>query len=123
MVKDYCSGQYTCQINWESRLSINNIIVQDNFICAPGWQLGSVGALFLVGIVVGCSFITRLGDIYGRRPVYAAGMFINFLSVIVIVLTVHASVTVTCMFLLGLSISARYYVGYTYNMEWQPKRV
>lgn len=27
------------------------------------------------------------------------------------------------MFFLGMSITARYYVGYTYNLEWQPKRV
>lgn len=26
-----------------------------------------------------------------------------------------------CLFMLGISITARYYVGYTYNLEFQPK--
>lgn len=121
LVDQYCSGEYNCQINWNSRLSIYNTLYQVNFLCAPGWQIGLIGSLFLVGIVVGCSFVTRLGDVYGRRPVYASGMFTNFLSVIIIVITMKAPITITCMFLLGMSITARYYVGYTYNLEYQPK--
>ena len=76
-----------------------------------------------MGIVVGCSFVTRLGDVYGRRPVYASGLFTNFLSVIIIIITTKAPITITCMFLLGMSITARYYVGYTYNLEYQPKHM
>jgi len=77
-----------------------------------------VGSLFLVGIVVGCSFVTKMGDNYGRRPVYAAGLFLNALMVTICVFSKLVIVTYICLFLLGVSITARYYVGYTYNVEF-----
>lgn len=98
------------------------MITQLNFECAPGWKLGAVGSLFLVGIVVGCSFITKMGDKYGRRPVYAAGLALNAVIVIICIFSKIVIITYFCMFFLGISITARYYVGYTYNVEFQLKR-
>jgi MFS family permease len=93
-----------------------------NFECAEGWLLGAVGAVFLVGIVVGCSFVTKMGDVYGRRPVYLAGLLLNFVLILTLILTHQAWVTFICLFFLGISITARYYVGYTFNLEFQPKK-
>lgn len=115
---EYCSGDYVCEINWNSRESIHNLIVQYNFECAPKWQLGLIGAVFLVGIVVGCSTVTKLGDYYGRRPVYLAGLFLNFLLVGVLMMLKSVFGAYFCLFFLGISITARYYVGYTYNLEF-----
>ena len=109
-------------IDTQSELTLKNLIVQLNFICAPGWELGMVGSLFLVGIVVGCSFVTRLGDQYGRKPVYAAGLALNGTVIIVLLIQSNVIVAFICMFLLGVSITARYYVGYTYNLEYQRKK-
>lgn len=123
LVSDYC-GVYSdvCEINYESKATINNLIVQLDFVCAPGWKLGLVGALFLIGIVVGCSFITKMGDSYGRRLIYALGLFVNGAIVVVVVFSKSVILTYFCLFMLGISITARYYVGYTYNLEYQLKR-
>ena len=115
---EYCSGDYNCEINWNSRESIHNLIVQYNFECAPKWQLGLIGAVFLVGIVVGCSTVTKLGDYYGHRPIYLVGLLMNFLLVGVLCLLRNVLGAYFCLFLLGISITARYYVGYTYNLEF-----
>ena len=93
-----------------------------DFMCAAGWKLGLVGFLFLFGVVIGSSFITKLGDKYGRRIVYAAGLFANAFFVTVMVFSHLAILTGLCLFALGMSITARYYVGYTYNVEWQLKK-
>jgi len=77
-----------------------------------------VGSLFLVGIVVGCSFITKMGDTYGRKPVYGMGLMLNAVAVAIVVFSKTVIITYICLFLLGISITARYYVGYTYNIEW-----
>jgi MFS family permease len=77
-----------------------------------------VGSTFLIGIVIGCSFVTKMGDTYGRRPIYALGLFINFAIVIVVIFSKIFYVSFVCLFLLGVSITARYYVGYTYNIEF-----
>ena len=59
---EYCSGDYECEIDWDSPHSLHNLITQLDFECAPKWKLGAIGALFLIGIVVGCSTITKMGD-------------------------------------------------------------
>jgi MFS family permease len=52
------------------------MIEQLNFYCAPKVYLGLIGATFLLGIVFGCLTVTRLGDKYGRKPVYFVGLLL-----------------------------------------------
>lgn len=59
-----------------------------------------------------------MGDKYGRRPVYGAGLFINGSMIILLVLQYNVIVAYFCLLMLGVSITARYYVGYTYNLEF-----
>ena len=40
-------------------------------------MIGLVGAAFLIGIVIGSLTITRLGDVYGRRPIYMLGCVLH----------------------------------------------
>ncbi len=63
-----------------------------------------------------------MGDKYGRKPVYAAGLLMNAVFVTVSVFSHLVLLTYLCMFMLGISITARYYVGYTYNVEFQMKK-
>jgi MFS family permease len=80
-------------------------------------MIGLVGALFLLGIVVGCSTLTRLGDIYGRKPIYLLGLFMHVFFMIGIVSATNQIVGYFLLVILGMSVTARYYVGYTYNLE------
>ena len=74
-----------------------------------------------MGIVFGCTFVTRLGDVYGRKPVYLGGLCLNLVLIGSIIFIHNALLAYLVMFLLGVSITARYYVGYTYNLELQPE--
>ena len=83
--------------------------------------MGLLGSSFLTGIVVGCMTLTRLGDKHGRKPIYMIGIVLNICFVMGI-LTISNKFFAFCLiFVFGMSISARYYVGYTYNIEMQPK--
>jgi len=73
-----------------------------------------------MGIVVGCLTLTKLGDFYGRRPLYLVGLAMNFVIVLVLMLSVWPWLTAIALFSLGLSITARYYVGYTFTVEMNP---
>lgn len=74
-----------------------------------------------MGIVIGSSTLTRLGDVYGRKPIYILGMFLHLAFMAGIwFATSGAQITSLCV-LFGLSLASRYYVGYTYNVEMQPK--
>jgi len=84
-------------------------------------MIGLIGALFLVGIVVGCSTLTRLGDVYGRKPIYMLGIGLHLFFMVGILWTTSQIFAYFLLFVFGLSVTTRYYVGYTYNLEMQPK--
>ena len=50
------------------------------------------------------------------------GLIMNFVLIGILVVVKNVIVVYICLFLLGISIAARYYVGYTFNLEFQPKR-
>jgi MFS family permease len=50
------------------------------------------------------------------------GLTLNFVLVGMLIVLRNVLVVYFCLFFLGISIAARYYVGYTYNLEFQPKR-
>lgn len=89
--------------------------------CATAGELGAIGALFLLGIVTGCCFVTRMGDVIGRKPVYQAGVLSQSLLMICILANTSLYMMYLLCYLLGVVITARYYVGYTYLQELMPK--
>ena len=114
---EFCSKEYYCEVDWSNPLSIHNIIEQYDLYCAPKVYIGAIGFVFLLGIVIGCLTLTRFGDIYGRKPVYMLGLLMN--AGICLEMTLSSNFWVTSVFLLmlGMSITTRYYVGYSYNVE------
>ena len=82
--EEYCAANHVCEIDWADPQSINNLIAQFNFYCQPKWKIGMMGFSFLAGIVLGCLTIARLGDVYGRKPIYMLGLFMHLVTMIAI---------------------------------------
>ena len=82
-----------------------------------------MGFSFLFGIVLGCLTVARLGDVYGRKPIYKLGLWMNlgFAICIVFLRTSSYVILYSLLLLFGMSLTARYYVGYSFNIEMQPK--
>lgn len=89
--------------------------------CEPEYKVGLFGAFFLFGIVIGCSSVTRLGDTLGRRPIYMLGIVMHLFFMFGIFIVSNYIATYVLTFIFGISVTARYYVGYTYSVEMQPK--
>lgn len=92
-----------------------------DYVCAESWQIGMLGSVFLFGIVLGCALVTRKGDTKGRRPVYLAGFILNLCGVLPLVFSRSPIVVQLCLLTFGISMTARYYVGYTFSLEFQPR--
>ena len=84
-------------------------------------MIGLIGAIFLMGIVIGCSTLTRLGDVYGRKPIYMIGLALHLFFMIGILTTKNVFFAYFLLFVFGLSVTSKYYVGYTYLLEMQPR--
>lgn len=85
--------------------------------CASGTTLGLIGACFLGGIVIGCMTLTRMGDVVGRKPIYLLGIVMHICAMVGILYTTNMYIAFFLIFTFGMSVTARYYVGYSYNME------
>lgn len=80
-----------------------------------------IGFTYLAGIVIGCLTVARLGDIWGRKPVYFIGMVFNFFIMIGLIISRNKLLDFFLLFLMGVTTTMRGYVGYAYNIEMQPK--
>lgn len=101
--------------------SINNLIEQLDFHCAPDYKVGLFGACFLLGIVVGCVTLTRMGDIQGRKKVFLVGMACQFATTLGLLVTRQESLFYILLLILGWAVTGKQYVGYSYLLELQPK--
>jgi len=122
--QEFCSNEYVCEVDWSDSQSFNNLISQFNFYCEAKLTIGMMGFMFLVGIVLGCATIARLGDIYGRKPIYTLGLYMHLVfSVIICFISGENSIILLYggLIFFGMSLTARFYVGYIYNLEMQPK--
>lgn len=89
--------------------------------CEDEIMIGLIGAVFLMGIVIGCSTLTRLGDVVGRKPIFLLGLVMHLGFMVGIIISTNKIISYVLLFTFGMSLTARYYVGYTYNLEMQPK--
>jgi len=65
--------------------------------------------------------LTRLGDVAGRRPIFMLGVIMHIGFTIGLLWSTNPILTYGLIFIFGMSVTARYYVGYSYNLEMQPK--
>lgn len=109
------------RIDWDSPESLHNLIETFNFYCEPSAMIGLIGAAFLMGVVIGSLTLTRLGDVHGRRPIFMLGLVMHLGFMAGILIVTNYVLCYVLVFIFGLSLTARYYVGYAYNVEMQPK--
>jgi len=92
-----------------------------DLFCASESMIGLIGAFFLIGIVIGCSTLTRMGDVVGRKPIYMLGLFMHITFIIIFLNVTNKWIAYALLCFFGMSVTAKYYVGYTYLLEIQPK--
>lgn len=66
-----------------------------------------IGASFLIGIAVGCCTLARLGDIYGRKPIFILGMGILLLFFFILIFTTNLAVAYLILFVIGFAVSGK----------------
>ena len=109
-------------INFKSQRSIHNWVEQYNLECASNWDISLIGSSFFVGCFFGSLFLSRLADIYGRKPLFILGLLLYLIVVIGVLISTNYYVLLVFMGLGGVSEVARYYVAYVYAIEILPRR-
>jgi MFS family permease len=119
---DFCGkNDVKMSYNWDDEETIDNLILQFSMECEDPLLLGLIGSCFLAGIVLGSVSLTRIGDVYGRRPGFAIGLLIQSAATLCVLMTRNYHVACLLCFIIGFAVTGKQYVGWNYLLEMQPK--
>lgn len=109
-------GEPTTNIyNWFTRLGL---------VCneKKGFAMGMLASSALLGMSISCLIIPRLGDLYGRRPLYMAALALQIpVYCCLCIFTKMIPIYVTCFFL-GPTVTGRMACGFLLLLEMVPKK-
>ena len=93
-----------------------------NLICTPPQQIGLIGQMYFMGLILGLPFLTTFSDKYGRKPIFLFTIFTNLICQYTIFLTSNFTLTLFCLFVEGILWSGQNVVGMQYLDEILPTR-
>ena len=103
--------------------TLTNWVGQVDLYCTGSFEMSVIGSMFFVGTFSGSFILPRMADIYGRKPLFLAGLSLYIVVVIAIYFAKSISMLYFLLFLGGISETGRYYVAYVYAIEFMPQKV
>ena len=110
------------RIDADSVYTLDNWVGRLDLFSKSTFQIGLIGSVYLLGWALGCLFVPRMGDIYGRRWPYLISMGISLLVYLALILSTNINLTTVMFLLLGLTTPAKSNVCYIYLLEFIPKK-
>ncbi len=85
--------------------------------CASGGQIGLIGSIYFIGVVIGALVIPSLSDKYGRKLLILVSNALHLIGVGGIMLSPTLSVLYVFFFVLGFKATGAMNVTYVYMSE------
>ena len=105
------------KVDLASESSLKNWVGQFDLDCSPKTDFGLFGSSFFAGVVLGSLILPRLSDIYGRRRIALIGNILHVFSGVILLFSTKFSFALFLIFLMGLAMGARVFVGYVFMSE------
>lgn len=86
-------------------------------MCTDSYRISLLGSLLFSGLLFGSIFISRLGDVYGRKIVLASVDFVSSICLLGILLLNDLYMLFGLIFVFGLTAAPRYSLAYVYTSE------
>lgn len=118
--EDHCIDPQTYPVDWESSRSLLNWVQQLGLECAEPYEIGMLGSAFFLGMTLFVVFITRLGDLLGRKRPAIVCQVLCMPIIIGVLLSRSLYLTSALLFLLGAVTPGRQHVVFTYAGELVP---
>lgn len=112
-----CDASSPFQIDYQHPDTIINWITRLDIVCASPYEISLLGTTLFAGLFIGSVFVSRLGDIIGRKIVLTATVLISSLTLISIILTTNLFLLYVSIFVFGVTASPRYSIAYIYFSE------
>ena len=122
--EDFCVEGSTLeyQADYSNSLSIHNWIEEYEMYCAPKFQFGLFGSLFFIGVVLSSLIFPPLADKVGRRPIALIGVLMQALASVGLLFSTSLYFTYAMIFIMGMAMAPRFFVGYVFAMEFLPQK-
>jgi len=84
--------------------------------------VGLLGTAFWIGFITTMLWLPRLSDVHGRKKIFCFGVVVSALLYTVVVFSKNYYLTITAIFLFGVTNTIRTIIGYVYMTELMPKK-
>lgn len=108
------------KVDAENSLSLDNWVIEYGMTCSPKYYFGLFGSLFFIAVLVSSLVFTPLADRFGRRVICLCGLALTIVAQAAMLFSTSRNLTYALVFLLGLALPMRNFVGYIYSMEFLP---
>lgn len=131
---DYCAPNYFCRntdviakLDSSSNVSLDNWIKDFDFLCLSEFEISFFSMTWFIGQLVFSPVIPKLQDKYGRKLVFNVSSFVNFLTLLGMLLLPNRrnpsqALFYVLLFINGVSTVGRVITGYTYFTEFYPEK-
>lgn len=125
-----CEREQLCQnpetvwmIDYNSDESYLNFVSPNklDLTCVTKSKIGMIGSTNFLGYAIGCIFIPRLADLYGRKKVFIICMWLQLAAYAGLYYSTSLDLTIGCFFALGLANVGRIANGVFYVCEFMPE--
>ena len=103
--------------------NIYNWYTKVRLMCKPTRATALIAMAAFFGVFIGCLFIPRIGDLYGRKPIYLASMIVQSPIIIILIINTNMPVMYTLVAVFGMSIIGRMSCGFLLLMEHVPRKM
>ena len=109
------------EVNYDAnRENIYNYYTSLNLVCMKKIQTSLIAIACMLGIWIGVMFVPRMGDLYGRKPVFLASLFLSIPCLCMTTFFRSVYMVDLGAFLAGPCIIARMSCGFLLLMEHMP---
>jgi MFS family permease len=89
--------------------------------CIGGAKLGMLGSFWFAGWIISSLIVPTLADSKGRQNIFLTGIFVNTITITIMIFSRNFWLTGFCLLVNGLTVTSRWAVGYILLLEFLPE--
>lgn len=131
--KTYCTPSYFCQntdvqisVITNSTVTLKNWIQDFELLCISEVEISLFSMMFFIAFFLAQFVTPKMQDAYGRKKVFLWSCFLNCLTLVAILVLPKSKSSQVALYVIiffnGLAAPGRTITGFTYIVEFWPKR-
>jgi MFS family permease len=110
------------EVDFEHPANLYNLYTSLDLCCKPKKATALIAMAVFAGSAIGCLFMPRLGDLWGRKPVFCASLAVQVPLMFSITYLTGLKVIYGAAFIFGICIIGRMACGFLLMMELVPSK-